>query len=324
MSNGLVSIIIPTYNRAHLIEATLKSILLQTYQNWECIVVDDGSIDETESIVNSYSNKDNRIKFFKRPQSLQKGANSCRNYGFQMSSGEYINWFDSDDVILENFIKNKVNALTPDIHFIIGNGYFWYPETNTKKVLNLADTDNLYLDFVMWKLQIITNSVLFKRNFLKDKELFNPNMKRGQEAEFFSRLFFECTSNQFKIIQNADFLYRQHDESKSTKNKEYNKGYKESSFYYLFENFKRSEQIQSTELLNFFYNKLMKLFFSSNEQVHDKVTKSILYQFLPRLLKYDRIKASEIIILGRVMLMIKKSPYFLRKRWLKFKFNWNE
>lgn len=324
MTNGLVSIIIPTYNRAHLIEATLKSILLQTYQNWECIVVDDGSIDETESIVNSYSNKDNRIKFFKRPQSLQKGANSCRNYGFQMSSGEYINWFDSDDVILENFIKNKVNALTPDIHFIIGNGYFWYPETNTKKVLNLADTDNLYLDFVMWKLQIITNSVLFKRNFLKDKELFNPNMKRGQEAEFFSRLFFECTSNQFKIIQNADFLYRQHDESKSTKNKEYNKGYKESSFYYLFENFKRSEQIQSTELLNFFYNKLIKLFFSSNEQVHDKVTKSILHQFLPRLLKYDRIKASEIIILGRVMLMIKKSPYFLRKRWLKFKFNWNE
>lgn len=324
MTNGLVSIIIPTYNRAHLIEATLKSILLQTYQNWECIVVDDGSIDETESIVHSYSNKDNRIKFFKRPQSLQKGANSCRNYGFQMSSGEYINWFDSDDVILENFIKNKVNALTPDIHFIIGNGYFWYPETNTKKVLNLADTDNLYLDFVMWKLQIITNSVLFKRNFLKDKELFNPNMKRGQEAEFFSRLFFECTSNQFKIIQNADFLYRQHDESKSTKNKEYNKGYKESSFYYLFENFKRSEQIQSTELLNFFYNKLIKLFFSSNENVHDKVTKSILHQFLPRLLKYDRIKASEIIILGRVMLMIKKSPYFLRKRWLKFKFNWNE
>lgn len=324
MTNGLVSIIIPTYNRAHLIEATLKSILLQTYQNWECIVVDDVSIDETESIVHSYSNKDNRIKFFKRPQSLQKGANSCRNYGFQMSSGEYINWFDSDDVILENFIENKVNALTPDIHFIIGNGYFWYPETNTKRVLNLADTDNLYVDFVMWKLQIITNSVLFKRNFLKDKVLFNPNMKRGQEAEFFSRLFFECTSNQFKIIQSADFLYRQHNESKSTKNKVYNKGYKESSFYYLFENFKRSEQIQSAELLNFLYNKLIKLFFSSNEHFHDEVTKSILHQFLPRLLKYNRIKASEIIILGRVMLMMKKSPYFLRNRWLKFKFNWNE
>lgn len=324
MTNGLVSIVIPTYNRAHLLEDTLKSIMFQTYQNWECIVVDDGSTDATESIVRSYSKKDERIKFFKRPQNLKKGANSCRNYGFQLSSGEYINWFDSDDVMLENFIENKVNALTPDIHFIIGNGYYWYPETNTKKVLDLVDTDNLYVDFVMWKLEIITNSVLFKINFLKNKELFNPNMKRGQEAELFTRLFFESTSKQFKIIQNADFLYRQHADSKSTKNKEYNKGYKESLFFYLFENFKRAEQINSTKLLDFLYDKLIKLFFSSNLHFHDKVTRSILKQFFPRLSKYDKLRATEIIILGRILFIFKKSPYFLRNRWLKFKFNWNE
>jgi len=324
MSNGLVSIIIPTYNRAHLIEATLESILLQTYQNWECIVVDDGSIDETESIVHSYTNKDNRIKFFKRPQDLQKGANSCRNFGFQMSSGEYINWFDSDDVMLENFMENKVNALTPDTHFIIGNGYYWYPKTNTKNDLYLADTDNLYADFVMWKLEIITNSVLFKRNFLKDKELFNPNMKRGQEAEFFSRLFFECNASQYKIIYAQVFLYRQHEDSKSSKNLIYNKGYKESLFFYLFENFKRSEQIKSIELLDFFYDRLLKLFITSNRNHHKEVTRSILKVFYPRLLKYDKLKALELIFLGRVMYVFKKSPQKLRDRWLKFKFNWNE
>lgn len=324
MINGLVSIIIPTYNRAHLIEATIESIVLQTYQNWECIVVDDGSEDSTESILNSYSSKDNRIKFFKRPENLKKGANSCRNYGFDVSSGEFINWFDSDDIMLEDFLENKIATITPQTQFVIGTGYYWFQETDRRTVLKVESTENLFLDYVMWKLEIITNSVLFKRKFLHDKELFNPSMKRGQEAEFFSRLFFDCTRSQFKVIHSADFLYRQHENSKTSKNKKYNKGYKESLFFFLFENFKRSEQIKSAELLDYFYDKLIKLFFTSNGNFHHKVTQSILNQFFPRLLKYDKLKAFEIIIFCKVMFTIKKSPYFLRNRWLKFKFNWNE
>lgn len=324
MTNDLVSIIIPTYNRAHLIEATLESIMLQTHQNWECIVVDDGSEDATESILDSYSKKDKRIKFFKRPQTLQKGANSCRNYGFELSSGEYINWFDSDDIMLEDFLEKKINSFTSEIQFVIASGYYWNPDDNTRTILKMEQTTNLYADFAMWKIKILTPSVLFKKSFLTNKELFNTAMKRGQEAEFFARLFFECNSTNYKIIHEYGFLYRQHEDTKSAKNLIYNRGYKESLFYFLIENFKRSERLQSHELLDFFYYKLIKLFFSSNGHFHDEVSKSILNQFLPRLMKFNKLKAIEIIILGRMMFLIKKSPYFLRNRWLKFKFNWNE
>ena len=66
--NPLVSIIIPTYNRAHLIKETLDSVLTQTYTNWECIIVDDGNSDNTEEVINSYIAKDQRFKYCHRPQ----------------------------------------------------------------------------------------------------------------------------------------------------------------------------------------------------------------------------------------------------------------
>ena len=84
----------------------------------------------------------------------------------------------------------------------------------------------------------------------ENKEMFNPKMKRGQEAEYFTRLFFNCKETQYKIIPELGFLYRQHEDTKSSKNTIYNKGYKESLFYFLLENFKRAEQLKSKELSN--------------------------------------------------------------------------
>ena len=78
MSQPLVSIIIPTYNRAHLISETLRSIKLQTYQNWECIIIDDGSTDNSAEVIAEFCAQDNRSQFFKRPQNQPKGANTCR------------------------------------------------------------------------------------------------------------------------------------------------------------------------------------------------------------------------------------------------------
>ena len=77
----LVSIIIPTFNRANLISYTLDSVLNQDYTSWECLVVDDGSTDKTQEVVLGYIQKDSRIKLLHRPNDWIKGANSCRNYG---------------------------------------------------------------------------------------------------------------------------------------------------------------------------------------------------------------------------------------------------
>ena len=96
----LVSVIIPTYNRSHLLDETLVSLLNQTYQNWECIVVDDDSTDTTTAVLQKYIAKDNRFQYHHRPKDRLRGGNAARNYGFEISKGKYIQWFDSDDIML--------------------------------------------------------------------------------------------------------------------------------------------------------------------------------------------------------------------------------
>ena len=109
--NPLVSIIIPTYNRANLIGETLNSIKAQTYTNWECIVVDDGSTDQSDRVLEIYCKKDHRFQFYNRPEKRPKGANACRNYGFKKSKGVYILFFDSDDFMLKTKLELQLNYL---------------------------------------------------------------------------------------------------------------------------------------------------------------------------------------------------------------------
>ena len=107
----LVSVIIPSFNRANFLGETLDSILSQTYQCWECLVIDDGSTDHTPELMEFYRERDARISYHKRPKDRPKGANACRNYGFELSRGEYVNWFDDDDVMHPEKLELQINAL---------------------------------------------------------------------------------------------------------------------------------------------------------------------------------------------------------------------
>ncbi|WP_026839468.1 glycosyltransferase family 2 protein [Gillisia sp. JM1] len=108
---NLISIIIPTFNRSSLIGVTLDSVIAQTYTNWECIVVDDGSSDGTTEIVEFYSSNDERINLYPRPEEKPKGASSCRNYGLEISNGEYIQFLDSDDLISKEKLSSQLKLL---------------------------------------------------------------------------------------------------------------------------------------------------------------------------------------------------------------------
>ncbi len=189
MSLPLVSIIIPTYNRAHLISETLDSILVQTYTNWECIVVDDGSIDDTSLIVNNYCTKDQRFIYHKRPSNKKKGANACRNYGFELSKGEFINWFDDDDIMTIHFIDLKIK------HILLSNADFLFSKSNDfdlkdneKPMFNVDN--NLHqinaVNFVTQKIVWCTLDFFSKRDFLENVR-FNEILKSGQEYNFFCK-----------------------------------------------------------------------------------------------------------------------------------------
>ena len=131
MEKPLISIIIPVFNRESIVKDTLESILKQTYINWECIIVDDGSTDNTEQTIAEYTLKNKNIQFYKRAKHLVKGANSCRNYGFTLAKGEYINWFDSDDIMMPTFLEEKISAFQDDCDAVIHkNNYANYQLTN--------------------------------------------------------------------------------------------------------------------------------------------------------------------------------------------------
>ena len=108
MNNTRVSIIIPCYNQAKYLEETLYSILNQTYSNWECLIVNDGSSDETEQIAKQFTARDKRFNYFFKENG---GLSSARNFGLNKSTGTYIQFLDSDDFIDNAKLELSINEL---------------------------------------------------------------------------------------------------------------------------------------------------------------------------------------------------------------------
>jgi glycosyltransferase involved in cell wall biosynthesis len=137
------SIIITTYNRSAIIKRALNSLLLQTEDDWEAIIIDDGSTDDTDLTILSYSTSDKRIKYFRRPH---KGEAISKNTGMCLSSGRYISFLDSDDEYEPNHLssRKKIFLSNPEIRFlhggakILGNQFVPDRFDNTR-MINLSD-----------------------------------------------------------------------------------------------------------------------------------------------------------------------------------------
>lgn len=214
MSKGRVSIIIPVYNSEVYIEDTLESILAQQYPNWECLCVDDGSVDGSAARIQNYVDKDSRISYVSRPKDLPKGGNSCRNYGFTQSTGEFVQWIDSDDLMLPEMLSAKVKQLQEheEYHYVICRTAYFYGN----KTEELHDYDqhleskNVLLDFLNFKTKFFTSGPLFRREFLDSMPLlFNQQLMRHQEKEFYFRVILR--DSKYAIIDHVFVLKRMHD-----------------------------------------------------------------------------------------------------------------
>jgi GalNAc5-diNAcBac-PP-undecaprenol beta-1,3-glucosyltransferase len=93
-----VTIIMATYNRAKFIEESLITIQNQTYNSWECLIIDDDGNDDTAAVIAPILENDKRFQYIKRTDQYQKGLPGCRNYGLDLAQGEYIIFFDDDDI----------------------------------------------------------------------------------------------------------------------------------------------------------------------------------------------------------------------------------
>ncbi|MEZ0007068.1 glycosyltransferase involved in cell wall biosynthesis [Flavobacterium sp. 28YEA47A] len=207
-----VSILIPLYNREHLIIETLESIRSQSFLNWECILVDDHSTDNSVEVVSAFISQDSRFKLYKRPAERLKGANACRNYGFEMSQGEFINWFDSDDIMDPEFISKKVAILSnnskPD--GVISKTMMF--ENNIENITGRENrtflTENTLKDFLKLKISWYLPDIMWNSAFLKEKQLFDEELLAGQDSDFYARMLIEQPN--LEVVNEYLTYYRKH------------------------------------------------------------------------------------------------------------------
>lgn len=185
-----VSVILPTYNRAHLIGRSIQSILNQTYQDFEIIVVDDGSSDNTKEVINSFS--DMRIKYVRQQEN--RGASVARNIGIKLSKGAYIAFQDSDDEWLPDKLKKQMDTFE-NVSFEVGVIYTDMLQINNKgeKKYWLSPTvtyGNLInpktLDYQVEGIGI--QSALIKKECFDRVEHFDEKFPRFIDLEMFIRL----------------------------------------------------------------------------------------------------------------------------------------
>jgi glycosyltransferase involved in cell wall biosynthesis len=176
-------------------------------------VVDDHSTDNSWEILEEYASKDTRFKIFKRPENRLPGGNAARNYAFEQSKGDYINWFDSDDVLHPDMLSEKILLFkaNPDLDFVIGDIRQF--EVNTQSAVKVKGLDlsqrgiNYPVNYLRGNFWVGSCCPLFQREFiLKFNQLFDENLQRNQEAEFFIRVL--SKSQNFKFSDKSISFWR--------------------------------------------------------------------------------------------------------------------
>lgn len=184
MENDKVSIIMPTYNRAYILSNAIQSVLKQTYENWELIIIDDASEDETKEIVKKYN--DSRIKFILNDKN--RGANYGRNIGIKASQGKFIAFLDSDNYWLCDKLQKQVEKISQTDEktaFVFCQEKVVQNEKETYVPKGIITE----IEKVLYETNIIdTSTVLMKRECLDRTGLFDENMPRLQDWELFFRV----------------------------------------------------------------------------------------------------------------------------------------
>jgi len=208
---ALVSIITPTYNSAKYIAETIQSVQQQTYIKWEWIIVDDGSTDNTEDIIQDFQANDNRIHFVKLNQN--SGPAIARNTGIEKATGDFMTFLDADDIWFSSFIENSINTIEKTkIPFVFSS----YKRSNEN--LEFVYSDFIVPQKVTYTDILKSNSISCLTAFLDIKSLgkkFMPLIKKRQDMGLWLQYLKEIP---FAYgIQECQAIYRIRENSLSRK-----------------------------------------------------------------------------------------------------------
>lgn len=173
-SDGLVSMIITCYNQENHILNTLKSVKNQTYINWECIVIDDGSTDKSAEVIKELSKVDARFIYYHQNNA---GVSVARNNGFKLAKGEYIHFLDGDDTIFPEKLEKQIYHFEQNqyISVCVTDHRHYYEKTNEYKhyKFDVLESNPLKQLVYGWQNGVAfpLHAVLYKRNLWKENEL---------------------------------------------------------------------------------------------------------------------------------------------------------
>lgn len=213
----MISVIIPCYNQSSFLPETLNSVLNQTYGNWECIIVNDGSPDDTEKIAKEWCAKDIRFKYCSKENG---GLPSARNAGILISRGKYILPLDSDDKIHPAYLEKINKAFVENSKFdLVTSRIQFFGTKNTEYVLPIYSYQKLLVQ------NCFPHCSAFKKVDWERIGGYDEQIKSFEDWDFWIRLL-NNSSKVYKIPELL-FIYRKHNDGSQS-----NKYYTDSKYYY--------------------------------------------------------------------------------------------
>ncbi len=209
----MFSIITPTFNRATSLKNTIQSLIIQRYENWELIIVDDGSSDNTEEMLLDFMKADSRINYYKRPENRMKGANACRNIGIANAKGEYVIFLDSDDQLPVEFLSQRMEAIKDKQFDILITTQSKEPiDYNKSFLINKSDQLHYLKKYLSFKFLWKITDLVWKWEIIKELK-FDESLKRFQDVDLHIRALMK---DDLRIIEIHDLIgfIRQKDEIK--------------------------------------------------------------------------------------------------------------
>lgn len=212
MNQPLLSIIVPCYNAEQFLRETIDCLIAQTLSNWECIIVNDGSTDNSLDIIKEYAEKDSRYKYLDKKN---EGPAVARNVAINMSKGKYILPLDADDLISPDYAATAID----------------YLEKHQKTKLVYCEADffgektghwilpDYHYEDLLWSNMIFCSAVYRRSDFNKTLG-YNPNMRHGIEDWDFWLSLLTKDDEVYKIPKTM-FFYRKHDDSRSAEYSDY-------------------------------------------------------------------------------------------------------
>ena len=291
---NLITVVVPIYNVEEYLSECINSIINQTYENIEILLIDDGSTDKSGIIADDYSKRDDRIRVYHKNNG---GLSDARNYGIDRAKGKYITFIDSDDFVSDNFLEvlyNNLNNYNADISGCV------YKRTNKREIPLINEKENI----MVW------DSKEALRKMLRQEDEFTTSacallykIECFRDVRYPYNAYYEDLGTTYRILHNinrivrtSNCLYHYFVREGSISNKKFNVRYMDQYKFakdiqqFVYNNYENLKQDADMRLVGVCFNILMTFDKETKERFNDerKILLNEIYSQRRKMIIYDK------------------------------------